>query len=257
MRILQKGARCLQLTSSPLLDQLCRLEWLTHSLCDVSLVYKTQVVVSSYGCHSKVFKLIGLNKPFVSQPGGWRSEIKMLKKPRLTPLPSFWGLPSFWWWPAILDILWLSNPVSVTTGPSFFCIDFPVLFPLTTFLPYWGWTLGLILAKHSTTELYIYSVPKSAPFFLHMCHPNKAFLISSGDQTRVLMLAESSPQTPDFSFYMDARLIGVKSYFHDSVLIQSPLSRSYLQVNSQSQASTRSYQNIIWLLEGKQFNPYT
>lgn len=135
---------------------------------------------------------------------------------------------------------WLSNSVSVTRRPSFFCIDFPILFPLTTFSPYWDWTPGLILAKHSTTELYICSVSKSAPSFLHICHPNKTFPISSGDQIRILMLAESSPQTPDFSFYTDTRLIGGRAYFHDSILIQSPLSRSYLRENSQSQSSTRS-----------------
>ena len=47
-----------------------------------SLIHKTLMVVISCGCHSKVQKWIVLNKLSVSLAGGWRSDIKMLRKPK-------------------------------------------------------------------------------------------------------------------------------------------------------------------------------
>lgn len=54
----------------------------SESLYVGSLIHKTLIVVGSCGCQCKVQKLIVLNKLSVSPPGGWRSDIKMLRKPK-------------------------------------------------------------------------------------------------------------------------------------------------------------------------------
>lgn len=126
----------------------------SESLYVGSLIHKTLIVVGSCGCQCKVQKLIVLNKLSVSPAGGWRSDIKMLRKPK------------------------------------------------------------------------------------SLCHFGVNLRSSRLHSKRFTY--KSSPQAPHFSFLHGHQVYWTGAYFHKPILTQSPLPRSYLQINSHAQGPTRS-----------------